>query len=75
MKRIKLIAIIILTVSCLIVILQNTVPVETRLLFMTVIMPQAILLCIVMIIGFLIGVIVAVHYLNDQSSATGNKQR
>jgi len=59
MKKVKAVIIIVLTLVVLIVVLQNTQAVETRLLFLTVTMPKAILIILTLLIGFAIGVIVA----------------
>lgn len=55
MHRAKLTLVSVLTVVAIIVILQNTEPVETRLLFATVSMPRAVLLLLVLALGFLLG--------------------
>lgn len=53
--KIKLVVIAILAILVLIVALQNTANVETKLLFATVTMPRAILLFVMLAIGFVIG--------------------
>ena len=55
LRRIKFIVIAVLAVLVLIVALQNTANVETKLLFATVTMPRAILLFVMLLIGFVIG--------------------
>ena len=67
MGKIKLIVTVILTLLCLIVILQNTASVETRFLFVTITMPRAILLLITTTIGFLAGVFITIHFLKNKS--------
>jgi uncharacterized integral membrane protein len=57
MKKAKLITAGILALLIVIVILQNTEAVETRLLFVTVTMPRALLLMITLVVGFAIGII------------------
>ena len=57
MARIKLVAILVLAVLAVIVVLQNTQAVETRLLFATVTMPRAVLLLVAAVIGFALGVL------------------
>jgi hypothetical protein len=52
--------------SCLessssILVIQNRAPVATRLLFTTVVMPQAILLFLSAAVGFTLGVLLALH--------------
>lgn len=59
MQRLKLIAIAILTLLGVIIILQNTEPVETKLLFGSITMPRAILLMGTTLIGFALGVLVS----------------
>ena len=56
MKRLKIAGVALLAVLVLIVILQNTTAVETKLLFVTVTMPRAILLIVTMLIGYVLGV-------------------
>ena len=62
MQRLKLIAIAILALLGLIIILQNTAQVETRLLFMSITMPRAILLMGTTLIGFALGILVSLFY-------------
>jgi uncharacterized integral membrane protein len=54
-KKIKLYSVLILVGIIMIVVLQNTQAVETRLLFFSVIMPIAALLGITLMIGIFIG--------------------
>ena len=44
MKKVKLIAIVVISILAFIIFLQNTESVETKILFMKVAMPRAILL-------------------------------
>jgi uncharacterized integral membrane protein len=57
MKKVKLIAIIVISVLAFIIFLQNTESVETRILFMKVAMPRAILLISTFLVGFVAGLI------------------
>jgi uncharacterized integral membrane protein len=59
MERFKLVSIAVLVILGVIIILQNTQPVETRILFMTITMPRAILLMGTTLIGFALGVLVS----------------
>ena len=59
MKRIKLIGALTAILLIVIVILQNTQPVETRLLFFTVTMPNAVLIGLTLLIGVAAGMIIA----------------
>lgn len=43
----------------IIIVLQNTAAVETRILFATVSMPRALLLAIALLVGFLLGLFAA----------------
>ena len=56
MHKAKWTAILITTGLLLIIILQNTDPVETRILFTSFVMPRAVLLFVTAVLGFLCGV-------------------
>jgi putative membrane protein len=60
MRNVRLIVILVVAVLILIVILQNMEPVSTRILFVTVTMPRAALLFMTLVVGFIIGLIVAI---------------
>jgi uncharacterized integral membrane protein len=62
MQRFKLISIGILVVLGIIIILQNTQQVETKILFMSITMPRAILLMVTTLIGFALGVLVSFFF-------------
>ena len=57
MKKVKFITVLIISLLALILILQNTRAVETRLLFMTITMPRALLLLVTFLVGFTAGLI------------------
>lgn len=59
MTKFKLVVLTIVAIIVLIVVLQNTASVETKLLFVTVTMPRAILLFGTFLIGFVLGLLVA----------------
>ena len=59
MKRWKLILTLALALTTLIVVLQNTEPVETRLLFTSVTMPRALLLGITLLVGLVCGLVLS----------------
>lgn len=67
MKKAKVIAIIIILLLALIVFLQNTKAVETKLLFMTITMPRVLLLMLTFIMGFIGGLIAASYILRKPS--------
>ena len=60
MRNVRLIVILVVAVLILVVILQNMELVSTRILFVTVTMPRAALLFVTLVVGFIIGLIVAV---------------
>jgi uncharacterized integral membrane protein len=60
MSRLKLSAVLIVTLLLVVVVLQNTQSVETRILFLTVSMPRAVLLLVTTSAGFAVGVLVAI---------------
>ena len=62
MERFKMIATAILALLGIIIILQNTEPVETKLLFLSITMPRAILLMGTTLIGFALGVLVSFFF-------------
>lgn len=59
MSKAKLISVAVLAVLAVVIVLQNTDAVSTRLLFFTVTMPRAFLLLITGLLGFAAGVLVA----------------
>ena len=62
MNRFKMISIAILALLGVIIILQNTEPVETKLLFLSIVMPRAILLMGTTLIGFALGILVSFFF-------------
>ena len=62
MNRFKMISIATLTILGCIIILQNTEPVETKILFLSITMPRAILLMATTLIGFALGVLVSFFF-------------
>jgi uncharacterized integral membrane protein len=61
MNKLKIVAIAVIALVVVVVALQNTQAVETKLLFFTVTMPSAALLFGTLVIGFAIGVLTAGH--------------
>ena len=57
--KLKLVALLVLAVLAIVLVIQNTQAVVTRLLFVTVSMPLAALLALTLLIGFAGGVLVA----------------
>lgn len=69
MKKAKVIAIIVISVLTLVILLQNTKPVETRLLFVTITMPRVLLLIVALMLGFVGGLVTASHVLRRPKKA------
>ena len=67
MKQVRLIAILVLALVVAVLILQNTEPVETRLLFATVEMPRALLLLTTVLVGFALGILTALVWMRAQT--------
>ena len=65
MNKVKIVAIAVLALVVVIMVLQNTQAVETKLLFLTVTLPNAALLFGTLIIGFAIGVLTAGHIVSN----------
>ncbi len=57
--KLKIAGIALLALLVLIVVLQNTEPVETKILFFSITMPGAALLFGALVVGFIIGVFTA----------------
>ena len=68
MNRFKMISIAVLTLLGVIIILQNTAQVETRILFLTISMPRAILLMGTTLIGFALGILVSFFFQRKDQS-------
>jgi uncharacterized integral membrane protein len=58
-SKLKIVLIVVVALLSLIVVLQNTQAVETKILFLTVTMPRAALLFGAFLIGFGLGVLAA----------------
>jgi putative membrane protein len=65
MNKFKFVAIGVIAMFAVIVVLQNTQDVETKLLFVTLTLPNAALLFATLIIGFAIGVLTAGHIVSN----------
>jgi putative membrane protein len=73
MTRTKLIIAGILALLVLIVILQNTAMVETRILFITLTLPRAVLLIGTTLIGFIVGVLASLRLSKQPPRNTTSK--
>lgn len=68
MKRAKIIAAAIVAILIVVVVLQNTQPVETRILVSTVTMPRAALLFVTLVVGYVLGLVTAGLVLRHRSA-------
>ena len=59
MNKAKIIAAAVLAILILIIVLQNTEAVETRIFFTTITMPRAALLFGTLVVGFVVGLLTA----------------
>lgn len=75
MERAKLIATLALVLAGIIVVFQNTQPVETKFLFMSVTMPIAALLALAMLVGMAVGILVAFGLSNRKPKKPENGHR
>lgn len=76
MKNWKLIVITILVALLLIVILQNSDPVKTRFLVWSMTLPQAALIGLVGVLGFLVGMLVALRMTGRKhATSAGSRTR
>ena len=64
MKKLKMTVIVVVSLLVLIVVLQNTQSVETKLLFVTITMPRAFLLFLTFLFGFVVGAVSTASFLN-----------
>lgn len=74
MKKAKIIVIAVITLLALIIFIQNTENVKTKLLFTTITMPQVLLLMLTFMAGFVVGLITAGHVLT-KSPKSGSSSR
>ena len=73
MNKTKLIVIGVIDLIATVVTIQNTQPVDTHILFFTLSMPRAVLLLLMVLIGFAIGVFTVFHYIGKRKAAGGGK--
>ena len=66
MARAKLIVATVVTVLIIILVLQNTEAVETKVLFATLTMPRALLLLVTMLAGYILGLLTLSHLLGKR---------
>ena len=59
MKRLRTLVFALVAILVIIVVLQNTQSVETRILLVTLSMPRAVLLFVTLLLGFVLGLVAA----------------
>ena len=74
MKKAKIIIILVVSLLALVVSLQNTQAVETKLLFATITMPRVLLLILTFITGFVAGLVTASQVLGRPRKPTAQAQ-
>lgn len=63
MRKVKLIAIVVISVLTIIILLRNTEPVEARILLEPVSISLALLMVLTFVLGFTTGILVATYFL------------
>jgi uncharacterized integral membrane protein len=66
MRKAKLIAIVVISISAVIIVLQNTELAQARILFWTVQMSRALLLLLTFAMGFVAGILVPTFFLRKR---------
>jgi len=74
MQKLKIAGIALLALAVLIVVLQNTESVETKIIFFRITMPRAALLFGALVVGFIIGVFTASKVLARTQTKTLNDE-
>jgi uncharacterized integral membrane protein len=69
MKKAKIILIAVISLLALIIFLQNTQTVETRILFMKVSMSRALLLILTFLMGFAAGIVTTTYIMRKPAAA------
>lgn len=73
MSRFKLIIAAIIALLAIVVVIQNTQTVETKLLFVTVSMPRALLLLVTLLVGFVLGILWTGRMAGTRPTAKGEQ--
>ncbi|MFH1007937.1 MAG: lipopolysaccharide assembly protein LapA domain-containing protein [Candidatus Latescibacterota bacterium] len=68
MMKGKLIVVSVLAAVGIVIVLQNTEVVETKVLFATVVMPRAFLLLTTTVLGFVLGMLVSILWAKRRAS-------
>jgi uncharacterized integral membrane protein len=75
MKKAKIIIILVVSLLALVVSLQNTEAVETKLLFASITMPRVLLLILTFVSGFIVGLIAASQILGRSRKSKTQDQK
>ncbi len=67
MRRVKLIAIVVVSLLTIVILVQNTEPVQARILLWGVQMSLALLMMLTFFLGFVVGILVATYFLRKPS--------
>jgi uncharacterized membrane protein YciS (DUF1049 family) len=71
MRKVKLVAIVVISILTIIILAENTEPVQARLLVPKVQISLALLMMLVFFMGFVIGILVPTYFLRK----TGDKAK
>lgn len=71
MRKVKLIAIIVISILTIVILVQNTEPVQARVILVTVQMSLALLMMLTFVLGFVVGILVPTYFLRK----TGGKAK
>ncbi len=63
MRRVKLIVIVVISILTIIILAENTEPVQARILVPKVQMSLALLMMLTFVLGFIIGILVPTYFL------------
>jgi uncharacterized integral membrane protein len=69
MWKVKLIAIVVIAILTIVILVENTEPVQARILFRPVAMSLALLMVLTFVMGFTIGILAATYFLKRKKVA------
>ena len=73
-KKLRLSAAVVLAILAIVLIMQNLEPVETKLLFVTMVMPRAALLAVTMLIGIATGILISLGFSGKYAKKNNKSQ-
>lgn len=68
MWKVKLIAIVLIAVVTILILVENTEPVQAHILFRPVAMSLALLMVLAFVLGFTIGILLATYFLKRKKT-------